>query len=219
MNVLFYLKNRNWGSCAEQIRANHDHFLEGLVDYNWDISFAYYANASKAKLMALENISGTPYNKNTISQGLFSKPLHDYVLSKGEYSDKKTKRLFSMTLKPAHNRPSVNLSAKRTTPNTSGTVTNPLSGLDQLLSSNVREEGHTVVLFFGNDFPYNSTQEWNEFYSKHPNVSVVVLSYRNTNVSNFVHVLEAEHDFSFVAACDDKSSFQKVLPVIQDKLN
>ncbi|MCY4320782.1 MAG: hypothetical protein OXC37_00025 [Bdellovibrionaceae bacterium] len=203
LNILFYSKKRT-DTCAKRvIRKNYEDFLDGLVDYDWDISFAHYADASKAELMPLKYISGVPYDDN--------------ILSKEEYEDKKAKRLFHTALSPDSMDPATMISAPSSyTPK----IANPLSGLDQILSSHVREEGHTVVLLFGTDFSYNSTEEWNEFYSNHPHVSVMALAYRSSNLSNLLHALETNHDFTFVPACDDDISFEdvlkEILSVIQD---
>ena len=215
LNILFYTDKRDWGTCMDHLRKNHNSFLDGISDYGWEIEFAYYADAGQAKLMPLELVNGRAYNKKGLFEGgLFSTPDIDYTLSKGEYAQDEAERLFSTTLKPVTPNHEEHSSANLT-PNRGKKMANPLSGLDELLSSGEKNETPTVVLFFGSDFPYNSTEEWNNFYSKHSNVAVVVISRRSSNVSNFLHVLEKGHNFSFVANCN----IQKTLEVIANQVN
>ena len=217
LNILVYLNSRSYGACVDRLRRNHSVFIEGLSSYNWELGFAYYASADEVELMPLEYVNGIPYDAD---RGFFDYE-NDYTLSKGEYSDEKTKRLFFTTLEPAvppHNQAR---SANPTpgTPNTNRKpATDPLSGLDQLLSSQTGKEAPTVVLFFGDAFPYYSTSEWNQFYGQHPNVSLIALSHRSGNVSNFLHILEkASYDFSFVPGCG--GNIKSVLDIIGRKVN
>ena len=194
LNVLVYLDKRAYGACASHLKRNYESFLNALSDYNWTISFAYYTDPNEAELMPLEY-----YNNIHDADKRFFKFKRDYTLSKGEYSEKKARRLFYSTLEPA-NEHSERASSKQT-PNYKKS-SNPLGGLSQLLDLNTNKESRTVVLFFGDKFPYYSKSEWNNFYSQNPNVSLVALSYRTANVSNFIHVLEKEeYDFNFVAGC------------------
>ena len=206
LNILVYMSERAYGNCVDRLRKEHVSFLDGISHYNWDISFAYYTN--KAELLPLEYYNGKPHNKG----GLFEREM-DYILSKGEYSDEKAKRLFQTTLQPSaplhEHSQDWNL-----TPNSGTNMKDPLFGLDQILSSEVRKSAQTIVLFEGDQFPYYSTSEWDSFYSSHPNVSVIALSFRSANVSNFLHVLEKAHDFRFIAGCDSPSSFQKVISAV-----
>ena len=223
LNVLVYMHQRGYGACVDRLRYQHKAFLEGISTYNWDVSFAYYTD--KADLIPLEGYNGRPHNTLKLSDGGLFRTRLDYTLSKGEYSAKDTLRLFRSTLEPTHPNHSENSSINLTPNFTKLHVLDPLSGLNQILSSRVRKGAKTIILLFGDDFPYYSTKEWDEFYSEHPHVSIVVLSYRSANVSNFLHVLETKHDFSFVAACDKKYSqtdgfFTKsVLDVISEKVD
>lgn len=213
VNILLYTNKRDWKTCMDHLRKNSKYFLQSISDYDWDISLAYYADANQAELMPLELVSGQVYNKKS-SLGIFHGGLFsfeaDYTLSKGEYSQEITNRLFPNTLRPS-NLNHAELSSANVTPNRGTTkVINPLSGLDKLLSSSVRKETPTVVLYYGDDFSYNSTQEWNDFYSKHSNVSVLAISKRSSNVSNFLHVLEKGHNFHFIANCSVKNTLSLI---------
>ena len=204
LNILFYMNQRSYGSCVDNLRVNHQSFLAGISKYNWNVSFAYYTITDE--LMPLEYSNGTAYN----SAGFFKTPVYDYTLSKGEYNDKETARYFQTTLQEAvsdHHEHS--MGTEGLTSNYSMNIIDPLAGLDQILNKKIRKEGKTVVLFFGDEFPYYSTAEWNKFYSWNPNVSIVVLSYRHANVSNFMNVLEKKHDFSFIPDCDVKEVLKK----------
>ena len=194
LNILVYIDKKAYGTCVNRFKRNHKSFFSALSEYNWSISFASYTDAVGADLAPLK------YNDSTYdaSEKIFRwKIKKDYTLSKAEYSDKKASHLFYSTLNPVDEH-------KHTSPNIKHTklVANPLGGLSQVLSSNSDKESRTVVLFFGNQFPYYSKSEWDNFYSKHPNVGLVALSYRSANVSNFIHVLDKEeYDFSFVSGC------------------
>ena len=204
LNVLIYMDKRGYGNCVDNLRVNHQSFLTGISKYNWNLSFAYYTIADK--LMPLEYSNGEAFN----SAGFLETPVYDYTLSKGEYKDKETVRYFQTTLQeavPDHHEHSVG--TEDLTSNYSMNIVDPLAGLNQILSKKIRKNVKTVVLLFGDDFPYYSTAEWNKFYSWHPNVSIAALSYRHANVSNFVHVLEKKHDFSFIPDCDIKEILKK----------
>ena len=209
LNILFYTNQRAYRTCMDHIRKNHKPFLAGVSNYNWEISFAYYADENQAKLMPLELSNGRPHDVNRH----WFKIEEIYTFSKGEYSQDISERLFSNTLKPAIPNHEEHSSANLT-PNNGKKAYNPLSGLDKLLSSNKRKTAQTVVLFFGDEFPYNSTEEWNDFYNKHSNVSVVALSTRSSNVSNFLHILEKGHNFNFIANCD----IDKTLNLIENQI-
>ena len=194
LNILLYIDNNSYGSCSTHLKRNHKAFLQALSAYNWSISFAYYADPGDSSLMALENTNGTPYDTDK----RFFKFKKDYTLSKQEYSAKKASRLFYSTLDPNVSH-AENLSSY---PEPLKYSDNPLGGLSEILSSSAKTESRTVVLFFGDQFPYYSKAEWHNFYGKHPNVSLVALSYRSANVSNLLHVLEKEnYDFSYIAGC------------------
>ena len=210
LNILVYMNSREYSNCVGHLREYHESFLDGLSNYNWNISFAYYTNT--AKLMPLEFHNGSAYNTLKLSEGGLFKTKLDYTLSKGKYPDERSKRLFYTTLQPTFDH-SEHLSANLT-PNAAKQVSSPLSGLDQILSSKMRKGAKTIVLFFGDQFHYYSSAEWDEFYSKHSNVSLIAVSYRSGNVSNLFHVLESDHDFSFVAGCDNKSAPKKILDAI-----
>ena len=218
LNILFYTDKRSWGTCMDHLRKSHESFLSGISGYDWEMGFAYYADAGQAKLMPLELFNGRPHNTKGFKDGIFEalfSPESDYTLSKGEYSQDRLEKLFSNTLKPAVPDHEEHSYGSLTPNNGSQKTASPLSGLDELLSSSGRKEAPTVVLFFGHDFPYYSTEEWNDFYSRHSNVAVVAIAKRSANVSNFLHVLEKGHNFSFVANCD----IQKTVDLIASQLN
>ena len=222
LDLLFYMHNRK-SKCIQNIRlfAEKKGFLNRLDHLDWQVSFSYYSQNDS--FLPLEiGFDGRAYNTIEGFSGVFKhKP--DHILSKGEYSAKKRDRLFNTTLRavyPDYDNPNFRTIDQL---NSNGYISNPLSGLDQLLSSevegSVRLDSHVVVLFFGYDFPYYSSEEWRTFFKKHKDVSVIVLSPRSANVSNLVHALEkSEYDFDFLAACDTRNSPEHLVEAINKKV-
>ena len=199
LNILVYLDKRTEGSCSSYLKRNRKAFLESISDYNWNISFAYYADPSFAGFLPLENRDG---------RALYKKRYH---LSKAEDSNEEAGSLIQNTL---------TLGPVNSTNGDRGPMlhhvrkaSDPLAGLSHILNSYENKSAKTVVLFFGNQFPYYSTSDWNDFYSKHSGVSLVALSYRSGNVSNFIHILEKkQYDFTYVSGCGSSlSAIQEVI--------
>ena len=212
---------------------------------DWQVGFSYYSqtrpcskdNSCKSgietprysiddlAMFPLEWPNGRAHNA---SKDHYRKFEEDYVLSKGEYTEEQAKRLFNTTLTAFHPEAS---GPDETTPSSMGLNTNPklfqavsdpLSGLDALLSKkprgSVRPGSHVVVLLFG-DIPYYPRLEWRNFFNKHKNVSLIAVSSRYANVSNFVHLLQKDkYDFKFLPACDDSDSPARIVRAIKNKV-
>ena len=199
LNILVYFDKRTEGNCSSYLKENRGAFLESISDYSWNISFAYYADPSFAGFLPLENRDGRALYKRR------------YHLSKSKYSNEEAGSLIQNTLTlgpvyPMHNDRGPLFNPVRK-------AVDPLAGLSHILDSYENKSAKTVVLFFGNQFPYYSTSDWNDFYSKHSGVSLVALSRRSGNVSNFIHILEKkQYDFTYVAGCG--SSLSAITEVI-----
>ena len=226
LDLLFYMNDRDSG-CVQHIRAFSEEkgFLKFLNHLDWQVSFSYYTQGDVVAMLPLEWNNGQAFNASDDPWKF--KP--DYVLSKREYSQKQADHLFNTTLQAFHPpetgeeglpASSIGLNVN---PKLYWAVLNPLSGLDRILSKKtkgaVRSNSHVVVLVFGYDFAYYSSVEWKRFFKKHKNVSVIAMSGRSANVSNFLHVLERkEFDFEFLAACDNISSPKQLVRTIQRKI-
>ena len=187
LDLLFYMHDRDAG-CIQHIRAFSEEkgFLKSLNHLDWQASFFYYSQ-DEAILLPLEFSNGKSHNIHPDFVGF----KEDYVLSKGEYSAELTEQLFNTTLQSVY--PDDEQSSESIMDlNSNWYVANPLSGLDVILSAkakgSVRSDSHVVALVFGYDFPYYSTVEWKKFFKKHKNVSVIAMSGRSANVSNFLHI-------------------------------
>ena len=225
LDILFYMHNRK-SKCIQNIReySERNGFLEHFNHLDWQVSFSYYSQTKEVLPLELHN--GRAHNTHSGFSGLF-KHKADYILSKEEYPAKRRERLFNTTLKtvyPDYDRGSSTQHFSIDQLNFNGDISDPLSGLNQLLSSgtegSVRLDSHIIVLVFGYNFPYYSSEEWETFFKKYnKNMSIIVLSSRSANVSNLVHVLEkSEYDLDFLAACDTKDSSELLIETIKQKV-
>ena len=226
LDILFYMHDRDT-TCIRNVIAYSENkgFLKSLNHLNWQVSFSYYSQ-KKLAMLPLEWDNGEAHDADKD----FWNFKEDYVLSKGEYTQKQADRLFKTTLTAAY--PEAHVGEEGTPSSDVGlntnpvlywAVFNPLSGLDVLLSKkskgSVRSDSHVVALLFGYDFPYYSSLEWKNFFNKHKNVSVIAVSYRSSNVSNFTHILEKdEYDFGFLPACDNGRSPAQIVQTIKNKV-
>lgn len=226
LDILFYMEDRDTG-CLRNVVAYSENkgFLKSLNHLDWQVSFSYYSQ-KKLAMLPLEVSNGQSYNTN-MKQKDWSKYFNkravpDYVLSKGEYTQEQADHLFNTTLTAFHPEGGTAVGLN-TNPVLYWAVFNPLLGLDTLLSKkpkdSVRSDSHTVVLLFDYDFPYYSSEEWNDFFNKHKNVSLIAVSYRSSNVSNLIPILEKEeYDFEFLPACDNDNSPAQLVQAIKNKV-
>lgn len=205
LDILFYMHKRD-SVCVQTFRRfqKQKDFIAGLNPLDWQMSFLYYSQSNETYLLPLELQNGKAHDVTPLTDFNFTFD-EDYVMSKGEYSANKTEALFLTTLEDyeARGRNDFDVNA---TANANKYVANPLSGLDFALSSETnevtRKGAKKVVLLFGYDFPYYSSTEWKNFFKKHKNVHVIAIAKRDSNVSNFLHVLESKKSrFEFLPAC------------------
>ena len=217
LDILFYMHDRDT-SCIRNVIAYSEKkgFLKSLNHLDWQVSFSYYTQGDVGAMLPLEWNNGKAANMSND----FWKVKEDYVLSKGEYSQKQADHLFNTTLQAFHPEEDSSV-GQNTNPELYWAVLNPLSGLDRILSQKtngaVRSDSHVVALLFGYDFAYYSSVEWKNFFNKHKNVSLIAVSYRSSNVSNFMHVLKG-YNFDFLPACDNSSSPAQLVQAIKNKV-
>ena len=246
LDVLFYMHDRDT-NCIKNVISYSEKkgFLKFLNHLDWQVSFSYYSQVRSCSKKSpcksgflsphysTDDLAMLPLELNNGEAFNASKKWYkfepDYVLSKGEHSQKEADRLFNTTLTAVYpeadgvdETPTVDVGLN-TNPKLYWAVLNPLSGLDVLLSKkprgSVRSDSHVVVLLFGYNFPYYLPTEWKSFFNKHKNVSIIAVSYRSSNVSNFVHILEKDdYDFDFLAACDNDSSPAQIVQAIKNKV-
>lgn len=246
LDILFYMHDRDT-NCIRNVIAHSEKkgFLKHLNHLDWQVSFSYYSQVRTcseespcktgflAPHFANDELAMLPLEWNNgeahDADKDFWKFKEEYVLSKGEYTQKQADRLFNTTLTAFHPEadgvdevPPSHIGLN-TNPTLYWAVLNPLSGLDAILSKkhkgSVRLDSHVIVLLFGYNFPYYFPTEWKSFFNKHKNVSIIAVSYRSANVSNFEHLLEKDdYNFDFLPACDDDSSPAQIIQAIKNKV-
>ncbi len=233
LDILFYMEDRS-DICVQSLSdySSENAFLAYLDPFDWQMSFAFYSDGP-AQLIPLEYHNGEAYHTG----GFFQSTKPDYLLSKGEYEAEMRDRFFSETLKASsritfNDHPDLSNNHRKTlsdlTPDKAQrTSRNPLAGLDVLLSGRPlqmpgeletfrRPGAKTVVLLLGNH-AYYSSKEWDKFFKKHSNVSIIALNNRLSNVSQSFSVLEGQYDFEFVPSCDSRANSSKILDAIKSK--
>ena len=215
VDIVLYMDTRK-SKCIRNLRlfSENQGFLNQLNELDWQVSASFHSQG-ESKLLPFETDNGK-----------------DYVLSKGEYSHGETRELFSDVLRSVHGNSNEHSEAYDATTklNSNGLVQDPLSGLDHILSSkaegSMRSDSQTIVLIFGQEkFSYYSSKEWKNFFKKHENTSLIAVSFRSANVSNFLHLLERNkkkkknnYDFEFLAACDERDSPKSLIEAIKEKV-
>ena len=190
LSLLFYIDNKK-SFCLRQFRKYGQNFLNYLNKApHWDMAFSFHRD--NKELIELEMAKGHILSKNTKpSKALLFEPTLTHV--------------FKATLDAHYNNSngdSLSYLEERKL-NAGPGYLNPLKGLDQTLevfSSN--EEGHKVVLYFDEDFPYYSSKDWKELYNKHKNLTILLISQRNANVSNINTAFNANLDIAPVFGCN-----------------
>ena len=212
LDLLFYMNTRDSKCVSKFEAAGKKGFLQHFVKWDWQLSFSYYTEESN--LLALEYHNGTPHNV-----GKFFDPAHDYVLSAGEYPQDKMDRLFYTTLQltgPLQQDSDSENKGRHYTPDFNKYVSNPLEGLDRILTDKpegfARSGSYVVILLFGNQFPYYSSKDWKKFFNKHKRVKIISVSSRTANISNFLHVLEKEDQFEALPFCSPSELGKKLNP-------
>ncbi len=221
-DLLFYIETRK-SPCLKTVRtyANNYGFMEHLEEgLHWQVAFSFYS--TKANLIPLaEYNNGQNYNSGT-----FWKRKTDYVLDKWSHDTAVLrKKLFVSTLKEVNVSPNMRSgsSLHNKNPNHDGSsVQDFLAGLNKILNGEaegfIREDSKVVVLIFGWDFSFYTAQEWEEFFTKHKDVSFIVAASRKANNSNIRALDSGKYDFQYVPACEYKKSPERLIKAIRGKV-
>ena len=221
LDILFYINRRDSNCMSRFVKiAKKNGFLGHFSELDWQASFSYYSE--ETDLMSLEYRNGYPYHikKGGFFESLFHSE-YDYVLSEQEYSEQRRDRLFTTTLSMTKYLPmdGENGGLNDHTPDFKKYVNNPLAGLDHILTDKphgfARSDSQVVVLLFGDQFPYYNSKDWKNFFDKHQNTSILSVSDRDANISNFLHVLEQEDHFGSLPVCSPAQVIQEVKAKLQ----
>ena len=216
VSFLIYMDDRK-NKCVQNLRKHHGTFLRSIEDYNWQIAFAYHGDAFRDSTDAPLNSSDLliPLQKrrhvHDADSGWF-KSQHIHILS-AQNSYGLASELFEGTLYPfdATYRPSDDKSpspvtrgekikARNTDPEG---ATSAFSRVDQILQNHFANSLKNVVLFFGDNIPYYTNQEWTQFFQNNPNASLFFISTRQAHLSNIDRLLsDNNYDVNYVPGCD-----------------
>ena len=182
LSLLFYIDSKN-NRCVNNFKKYAEEFLSYLNKVpHWEIAFAFHRD--NKELIDLERSS-----QQTLVKG-------------ARYEESVFRHTLSVQHAPERGS-YVNLDKTNRAPR----HTDPLKGLNLLLAGfEPKENGKKVVLYFDDDFPYYTTEEWKELYNSHPNLTVLFISKRDGNVSNLNTGLSLDLDVAPVFGCDLKSS-------------
>ena len=198
LNLLFYIKNKK-SRCLADFKKYSESFLAHLEKApDWKIAFAFQGN--KKEIMPLIGKSGDfLYKKNWIEK------------------KKRARSVFTNTIEPHYAPDKGGDFHIRRLNEGSGLRrhTNVLKGLSESLKIFSDDKKQTVVLYF-DDYPYYSAKEWQDFYKKHTNLTILVISTRKGNVSNLQTAHDASVDLVPVFGCNAKT---KTTKMVEDTLN
>jgi len=201
VNILFYMRGRN-SQCVQELNRHYTQsgFLSKLDNLDWQVSFSYYSKGHETSILPLQSGFGKPVPTKWLSL----KPKYDYTLSRGEYSERKSKYFLHNTLKVMLDN---GRQQQNNVPNKGKHLDDPLSGLEYILNENpknvLREDAFTIVLFMDYDFPYYSAARWKQFFTEHTDVSIIAIGKRSSNVSNLYHALDKGYDFGYLPVCKE----------------
>jgi len=198
LSLLFYIDSKK-STCVRQFRKYGKSFLSHLNKApDWEMAFSFHRDSKVAPAPGASSWERafSSYG-NTEELIKLQQRAGGYVLSK---NNSRPERVFTETLKAYY--PSANEHSSR--PNQGPHhVLNPLKGLSQSLdvfSSNTK--GQKVVLYFDDDYPYYTAEEWRNFYEKHHNLTVLFISKRQGNLSNLIPGVEVGMDLLAVLGCE-----------------
>ena len=208
VSFLIYMDNRK-SRCVHNFNWYNKSFFKYMNAYDWEMGFSFYTDSSD--LMLLQGFSNDPYNF-----GKMFKVEYKSILSKKEHADKALK-LFDNTLS-AHYGEETHETHKNFNPKH---VSNPLKGIDNILQTHFADSSKKIVLLFGDKFPYNTAEEWAEFYKNNPDTSLFAISKRSSNVSNLKNILGSDYDFTYLPGCvsDSKEMMKSLIINIMKRLN
>ena len=181
LDLLFYMKDR-LSNCVKDFRRYHlkNSFFYNLSQYDWNVSFSYHSEPEEMAFLPLEKTNGRAYYQNASISNIFkSLPAH-YVIKKTEHDIDTASNLFETTLERTYQN-SEDEPRVEQTPNSNGYVSNPLGGLDHILSEAhgiVREDSTLVLVLLGGFSAYYSPAVWKSFFAKHKDIHVIVVADR-----------------------------------------
>ena len=181
LSLLFYIDKKG-NSCVYNFKKYAKEFLSNLNEVPfWEIGFAFHRDDQEwmdlERSRAKTLVKGAKYEESVFRHTLEVQREPEY----GSYFD-----LDKRNAAPRH--------------------TDPLKGLSLLLDDlGSKENEKKVVLYFDQDFPYYTTEEWKTLYNKHPDLTILFMSKRSGNVSNLNAGLSANLDVAPVFGCDLRS--------------
>lgn len=185
LSLLFYIDSKK-STCVRQFRKYGESFLTHLNKApDWEMAFSFHRD-NKELIELQKRAGGYVFSKNS------SHPDRTFIETLRAYYPAGVESLryeaVELNQGPRH-------------------VLNPLKGLSHALdvfSSNTK--GQKVVLYFDDDYPYYTVEEWKSFYEKHENLTVLFISKRQGNLSNLIPSVEAGADLSAVLGCELNTS-------------
>ena len=189
LSLLFYIDNKK-SSCLRKFKKYREDFLKYLNKApHWDIAFSFHRDDKE--LIKTKGLNNGILSKNRDESGfltLSNNSVFKNALSSPRENLDRNRRLNYLEIKKLDEGPD---------------HVNHLKGLDQTLKLfEDNKSGQKVVLYFDNDFPYYSAKEWKDFYAKHKNLTILVISTKQTNLKNFT----ADVDLAPVYGCTENTS-------------
>ena len=182
LSLLFYIDSKR-SHCLRQFRKNNKAFLNYLNKApHWEMAFSFHRD--NKELIKLTRTRGYVLSKDYKKPFLGSDAHHIFAATINGYphSNLDGFELKKLIQSPYH--------------------INPLKGLGYALETfSDNKEGQKVVLYFDDDFPYYSSKEWKSFYEKHKNLTILVISRREANISNLSTAFNANVDIAPVMGC------------------
>ena len=213
LSILIYMQNRQ-NVCVQNLRKHHTAFLNGISDYDWRIAFAYQGDSftdQKGRPLSSDTLL-IPLQKHRHVQadGRWFKRQYRYVLAagQGDIADlfKGTLTSFDATYRPSGDKgpaPVTRGDEIKSQDANPDKASSAFSAVNQILQTHFANSRRNVVLFYGDNIPYYTDQEWAQFYQNNPNLSLFFISTREASLYNVDRLLSSSnYDANFVPGCD-----------------